>query len=122
MSSRDFDLESFDNDILITIEIIAFAWARDDAKKKKKNFFYKMINLYFLNDEENAQTFKKRKMKIIKSSRRSRIEKFKTMIWTKTVRSLQEEHHFALLNNWKYNKWHFVDFMMMIFSELSCSF
>jgi Mg2+ and Co2+ transporter CorA len=87
MSSRDFDLENFDNDVLIIIKIIAFAWTKNDAKEKKKSFFYKMINFYFLNDEENAQTFKKRKMKIIKNSRRSRIEKFKTMIWTETIRS-----------------------------------
>jgi hypothetical protein len=40
--------------MLITIKVIVFAWAKNDAEEKKKNFFYKMINFYFLNDEENA--------------------------------------------------------------------
>jgi hypothetical protein len=54
MSSRDFDLESFDNDVLIAVKVITFAWTKNDAEEEKKNFFYEMINLYFLNDEENA--------------------------------------------------------------------
>jgi hypothetical protein len=39
------------NDAFIVVETTALAWTRDDEEKEKKEFSYKMMNLFFLSDE-----------------------------------------------------------------------
>jgi hypothetical protein len=83
MSFHDFDVNLFSKNIIVDVKIIAFAQNREDAKKERRDFFYKLINIYFLKnfeDENQSQILKKKKMNIIKSSRRSRIEMFTAVI------------------------------------------
>lgn len=51
MPPRDFDMKKSINDAFIVVETTALAWTRDDEEKEKKEFSYKMMNLFFLSDE-----------------------------------------------------------------------
>jgi hypothetical protein len=83
MLFREFDIKKFTNDAYVVMKTMTLKWTRDDDAEKKKRFFYRMMNLFFFCDEnENdySQTFKKKRIDIIKNSRRFKIEVFKTMI------------------------------------------
>jgi hypothetical protein len=83
MLSHEFDIKKFTNDAYVVIKTTTLKWTRDDDAEEKKEFFYKMMNFFFLCDEnENdySQTFKKKRIDIIKSWKKFKIETFKTMI------------------------------------------